>query len=113
MFLLAVYPSLHGPSHPKPSQLVSDWVTVEVRSSDAARHHSSSLLNSPYLTYCRGVWGVIVLLENDGAHQMGWHVTNGVASKAAPQHLTSSSTFHSVIRVHQPVHPFYVHRDAC
>ena len=34
--LLAAFPSLYGPTHPKPSQLGRGWVIVEARSSDAA-----------------------------------------------------------------------------
>ena len=59
--LLAAFPSLHGPTHPKPSQLGWGWVIVEARSSDAALHHSpwSNSLKQPW-----GVFWVIVLLKN-------------------------------------------------
>lgn len=40
--LLAAFPSLCGPTHPKPSQLGLGRVIVEARSSDAALHHTPS-----------------------------------------------------------------------
>jgi hypothetical protein len=43
--LLAAFPSLCGPTHPKPSQLGWGRVTVEARSSNAALHHSLSWSN--------------------------------------------------------------------
>ena len=45
--LLALLPSLCGPSHPKPSRLGLGQVTVAARSSGAALHHSPSWSNSP------------------------------------------------------------------
>ena len=43
--LLMSFPSLCSPTHPKPSQLGRGLVIVEVRSSDAALHHSPSWSN--------------------------------------------------------------------
>ena len=48
--ILAAFPSLCGPTHPKPSQL-GCLVIVETRSSDAALHFSSSWSNSPYTAW--------------------------------------------------------------
>ena len=45
--MLAAFPSLCNPTHPKPSQLGWGRGTVEARSSDAALHHSPSWSNSP------------------------------------------------------------------
>lgn len=49
-YLLAAFPSLFGPTHPKTSQLDLDWMIVEVRSSDEALDHSPSWTNSSYIT---------------------------------------------------------------
>jgi hypothetical protein len=49
--LLAYFPSLCSPTHPKQSQLGSGQVIVEIRSSDAALHHSPSWSNSPYTAW--------------------------------------------------------------
>ena len=54
--LLALLPSLSGPSHPKPSRLGLGQVTVQARSSGAALHLSPSWSNSPYTAW-RCVWG--------------------------------------------------------
>ena len=56
-YLLAAFPSLCGPTHPKPSsQLGWGRVTVEAKSSDAALHHSPCWLYSPYTDW-RWVFG--------------------------------------------------------
>ena len=75
--LLAAFPSLCGPTHPKPSQLGRRWVIVEARSSDTALHHSPGY-NSPYCTQPGGVLGhcpvekqIIVPLS---ANLMGWSI---------------------------------------
>ena len=49
--LLAAFPSLYGPTHPKPSQLGWGQVIMEARSSDAALHHSPSWSNSPFVLH--------------------------------------------------------------
>ena len=49
--LLAAFPSLCGPTHPKPSQFGCGRVIVEARSSDAALHHSPSCSNIPYTAW--------------------------------------------------------------
>ena len=59
--LLAVFPSLCGPTHPKTSQLGCGRGIVDARSSEAALHHSPSWSNSPYAAL---VFWVIVLLKN-------------------------------------------------
>ena len=76
--LLAAFPSLCGPTHPKPSQLGWDWVIVEARSSDAALHHSPSWSNSPYTAwrcvlshYPVGKQMIVPLSPN----QMEWRIT--------------------------------------
>ena len=46
--LLAAFPSLCGPTHPKPSQFGWGWGIVDARSSDTALHHSLSWSNGPY-----------------------------------------------------------------
>ena len=48
---LAVFPSLCGPTHPKPSQFGWGRVIVEARSSDAALHHSPSWSNNPFTAW--------------------------------------------------------------
>ena len=50
------YPSLCGPTHPKPSQLGWCWVIVVARSSDAALHHSPSLSNSHCWNQTSQMW---------------------------------------------------------
>ena len=74
--MLAAFPSLCGPTHPKPSQLGWGRVFVEARSSEAAFHHSP-WSNSSY-TACRCVLGhcpvekqIIVPLS---PNQMGWSI---------------------------------------
>ena len=75
--LLAAFPSLCGPTHPKPSQMGKHWVIVEARSSDAAPHHSPSLSNSPYtawrcvLRHCPVEKQMTVSLS---VNQMGWRI---------------------------------------
>ena len=77
--LLDAFPSLCGPTHPKPSQLGWARVIVEARSSDAALHSSHSWLNSPYTAVrCDGK-GVLCL----------WHCLIYLEFKA---HLTSMAT---------------------
>lgn len=49
--LLAAFPSLCAPTHPKPSQLGLGWVIVEASSPDAAHHHSPSWSNSPNIDW--------------------------------------------------------------
>ena len=50
-YLLAAFPSLCGPTHPKPSQLSLGWLIVVARSSDAALHHYPYWSNSPYTAW--------------------------------------------------------------
>lgn len=67
--LLAVF---CGPSPPKPSRLGLGQMTVEVRPSDAAFHHSPSWSNSPY-TGWRCVWGHCHVGKiNDQLNPLGW-----------------------------------------
>ena len=70
-FLLATFPSLYGPTHPKPSQLGWGQVIVEARSSDAALHHAPPWSNSP-----GGVLGhypvEIQMTVPLSANQIGW-----------------------------------------
>ena len=49
--MLSTFPSLCGPTHPKPSQLGWDCVFVEARSSDAALHRSPSWSNSTHTAW--------------------------------------------------------------
>ena len=49
--LSVAFPSLCGPTHPKPSQLEWGWVIVEDMAFDAALHHSPSWSNSPYTAW--------------------------------------------------------------
>ena len=80
--LLTAFPSLCGPTHPKPSQLGWGRVIMEARSSDAVLHHSPSWSNSPYTAW-RCVLGhcpvekhmIVPLRANQRANQMGWHIT--------------------------------------
>ena len=114
--LLAAFPSLWGPTHPKPSHLGWGRVIVEARSSDAALHHSPSWSISPYtawrcvLGHCPVENKMIVPLS---ANQIGWRITaeccgshagfkvclefeiiDSVTRKAPPNHHTSSSMHH-------------------
>jgi hypothetical protein len=69
--LLAAFPSLCGPTHPKPSQLGWGRGIVEARSSEAALHHSP-WSNSHYTAW-RCVFGhcpVEIIVPN----QMGWRI---------------------------------------
>ena len=61
--LLAAFPSLCGPTHPKPSQLGWGRVIVEARSFDAALHHSY-WSSSPYTAW-RCVWSLSCWITND------------------------------------------------
>ena len=54
--LLAAFPSLCGPTHPKPPPFGWGRGIVEARSSDAALHHSPSLSYNPYTAWsCVGL----------------------------------------------------------
>ena len=74
--LLALLPSLCGPSHPKPSRLGLGQVTVEARSSGAALHHSPSW-SALYTAWY--VWGHFLVgkMVHLNANRMGWHVAVG------------------------------------
>ena len=86
--LLAAFPSLCGPTHPKPYQLGCGRVIVEARSSDAALNHSP-WSNKPYtawrcvLGHCPVEKQIIV---PQSQNQMGWHITE----KNNNTHLDSS-----------------------
>ena len=64
--LLAAFPSLCCPTHPKPSQLGWSRVIVEARSSDASLQHSPSWSDSPY-TACRCVGSLSCWTSNDSS----------------------------------------------
>ena len=72
---LAAFPSLCGPTHPKPSQLGLGRMIVEARSSDAALHHSPPWSNSPYTAW-RYVLGHCPIekqmMDPLSTNQMGW-----------------------------------------
>ena len=72
---MASFPSLCGPTHPKPSQLGLGRVIVEARSSDEALHHSPSWSNSSYIAW-KCVWGHCPVEKQRmvplSTNQMGW-----------------------------------------
>jgi hypothetical protein len=76
--LLSAFPSLCGPTHPKPSQLGWGRVIVEARSSDAVLNHCPAWSSSPYtawrcdLGHCPVAKQIIDPLS---ANQMGWRIT--------------------------------------
>ena len=70
--LLAAFPSLCCPTHPKPSRLGCGRVIVEARSSDAALHHSP-WSNCPYTA-----WRCVLVrcpVEKQITNQMGWCIS--------------------------------------
>ena len=90
--LLAAYPSLCGPTHPKPSQLGWGWVIVEARSSDAALHHSP-WSKSPYTAWR---WWSCWL-------NVPWILNNSVSPTKHPHTITSPPLGFTVRTTHAEI----------